>query len=94
MQAVPVMGGMLAQNPGMNGGHQQQAGMPMSQQHGIPLTQPLVINTSFAGGIMTNSQTMTMTTPVQVNLAGQLVSGWEWSRRNIERELFYLLPVS
>jgi hypothetical protein len=38
----------------------------MSQQHGIPHTQPLVINTSFAPGNLTNAQTMTMTAPVQV----------------------------
>ena len=61
MQSVPIMANpintMMGQNPGMNGSPQP---ISITQQHGIPLTQPLVINTSFAAG------NLTMTAPVQV----------------------------
>ena len=71
MQSVPLMNQIMGQNQGMNGTQsqpqlqQQPQQMNMTQQHGIPLTQPLVINTSFAG-TLNNAQTVTMTAPVQV----------------------------
>ena len=59
MQAV-MSGQLMQQNSGMMG--------PNGNQHGVPLTQPLVINTSFAGGPITNAQTVTMA-PVQITAA-------------------------
>ena len=78
MQGVPIMNQIMGQNPGMNGNQtqpqqqqQQPQQMTMTQQHGIPLTQPLVINTSFAG-TLNNAQTVTMTAPVQVKHLDQI----------------------
>jgi hypothetical protein len=65
MQAVPMMSSPMTNLMGQNSG-QMISSNGGNQQHGIPLTQPLVINTSFAGGTLNNAQTMTMTAPVQV----------------------------
>jgi len=46
--------------------HNMIGQIPSSNAHsGLPLTQPLVINTTFPGCQLTNSQ-VTMTTPIQV----------------------------
>jgi len=64
VQGMPMISGTVQMPMGTQG---MMTPNPNGGMHhgGIPLTQPLVINTSF-GGQMSNAQTVTMTAPVQV----------------------------
>jgi hypothetical protein len=63
VQGMPMVSGGTLQMPMLT--HNMMAQNPNG--NGLPLNQPLVINTTFPGCQLTNSQ-VTMSTPLQVYL--------------------------